>query len=80
VDGVADSCLIANKFANYFETSCNPFSSARNAEFKTRYVEMQSHYDGSPINENQMFDVEVISKLINDMVKRQSGWVGWHIK
>ena len=80
MDGVADSCLIVDKFDNYFETNCSPFSSARNAELKTRYVELQSHYDGSPINENQMFDVEVISKLINDMVKRQSGWVGWHIK
>ena len=67
VDGTADSGLIAEKFAKYFESNCTPFSSVRNDELNAKYVERRSQYNGSPIDENDLFDVELIDSLINKM-------------
>ena len=38
VDGVADSHVIVNKFANFFESNSKPFSDARNEELKAQYI------------------------------------------
>jgi len=67
VDGTADGGLIAEKFAKYFESNCTPFSNRRNDELHAKYVERRSQYEGSPIAENDQFDVELIDNLIKKM-------------
>jgi len=39
----------------------------RNEELKTEYNQRRSNYDGSPILSNQLFDVELLSNLIDKM-------------
>jgi hypothetical protein len=67
VDGTADSQVIASKFATFFESNSKPFSTARNEELKSHYLAMRSEYCGSPIINNQQFDVELLSKLVSSM-------------
>jgi hypothetical protein len=67
VDGTADGGLIAEKFAKHFESNCTPFSSVRNEELKAKYIECRSQYNGSPVTDNELFDVELVSNIINGM-------------
>ena len=84
VDGSADNQVIADKFANYFESISRPFSTKRDEELKTQYTAMRSMYYGSPITPNQQFDVELMSKLVATMPNGKAagldGLVCEHIK
>ena len=61
------SGLITDNFAAYFESICVPWSSKRNEEFKLQYNELRSQYQGSAITESNLFDVELISILVETM-------------
>jgi len=84
IDGIADSGLIADKFAKHFESSCSPFSPERNMELKTNYVKIRTHYVGSPIIDTQMVDVELIDKLISKLANGKAAGLdeisGEHLK
>ena len=67
VDGVTDNALVADKFAKYFEKVCSPLNEERNNVIKSKYSELRSQYNGTPINDKQWFDVELVSKLIGNM-------------
>lgn len=67
VDGAADSHIIVDKFAKFFESNSKPLSAARNDELRAKYSAMRSNYCGSPLLPNQQFDVELLSKLISNM-------------
>jgi hypothetical protein len=67
VDGKSDNTVIANTFANYFARNCSPLSNDLNHAFSLRYEELREQYTGSPIARSQLFDVELISNLINKM-------------
>jgi len=77
--------LIAEKFAKHFESNCSPyFSSERNMELKTKYVNLRMQHVGSPIIDNQMIDVELTSKLISKLANGQAAELdeisGEHLK
>ena len=67
VDGTADHHVIGDKFAAYFESNSKPCSSIRDEELKAKFLELRSKYCGSPIDCNQYFDVELLSKLVSKM-------------
>ena len=67
VDGAANSHVIVDKFAKFFESNSKPFSDVRNEELKAQYFAMRSEYCGSPIYSNQYFDVELLSKLVTSI-------------
>jgi len=48
-------------------TACIPFNDGRNDAFKLKYQELREQYTGSPIVPWNLFDVELISNLINEM-------------
>jgi hypothetical protein len=63
-----DNTAIASKFATYFQKHCQPSSLETNDALKSTYEELRANCHGNPI-ENQSFDVELISNLIEDMKK-----------
>ena len=67
VDGTVDNGFIADKFAEYFESNCTPFSAVRKEKPKIEYNQRRSSCDGSPILTSQLFDVELLSNLIDKM-------------
>jgi hypothetical protein len=67
VDGTADSRLITEKFAAYFESTCSPWSINNSENFKKKYIELKSQYEGCFITHDDNFDVEVISTLVQNM-------------
>ncbi len=46
-----------------------PFNNERNDELKSKYKERRKDYVGSPIYNNQLIDVELLSNLISGMKK-----------
>jgi len=69
VDGISDSASIAASFANHFENVCKPLSNKRNAELRDLYDTERAQYNGLPITELHLFDIELISKLLNNLKK-----------
>jgi hypothetical protein len=67
VDGIADGAAIANNFAIFFESNSKPFNDSRNAELKAQYTKLRADYCGCPVTDNEVFDVELVGKLIGDM-------------
>ena len=67
IDGCSDNGIITNKFAEYFEVSCTPFNQIKNEEWKSKYDQVRSDYHGCPVTENNLFDVELVSKLMSNM-------------
>ena len=66
VGGTADSSAIINSFAKHFEQACSPFSAARNAELKAKYLEMRSNYSTIPLT-GDVFPVELVESLVSKM-------------
>jgi len=58
---------IINTFANYFASNCSSFNDCRNEAFKLQYQELRDQYTGYPIAPTNLFDVELINKLIDKM-------------
>ena len=67
VDGTGDGGIIVDKFAKFFESCCSPFSGRRNDELKADYNNRRANYCGSPITENQLFNAELLSNLVDSM-------------
>jgi hypothetical protein len=67
VDGSADSTVITDKFAHHFERICSPPSHTRNEEFKASYNRIKEHYTGGLITADQIFDVALLSNLVNGL-------------
>ena len=65
VDGTTDSILICENFAKHFETVCSPLNAERSNMIKDNYNELRSQYYGTPITDDQYFDVELIGGLAN---------------
>jgi len=66
VGGTADSITIVNSFAKHFEQACSPFSAARNAELRAKYIELRSKYSTVPIT-GDVFPVELVESLVSKM-------------
>jgi len=84
VGGIIDNATIVSNFATHFETHCQPSSMLRNYVLKLKYDELRFNYYGNPIREDQAFDVELISNLIEDMKTGKSagldGLTSEHLK
>lgn len=84
VGGIIDNATIASNFATHFEKHCQPSSMLRNDVLKSKYDELRFNYNGTPIREDQAFDVELISNLIEDMKKGKAagldGLTSEHLK
>ena len=70
---LADSSLIANKFAAYFESTCISFSDQLIIEVRVQYNELRAHYQGCPIVENKLFNVELVDNLVDSVAKGNAG-------
>ena len=67
VDGIADCDIIATNFARHFESTCKSASTNRNEALKAQYKAYRAAYFGSPLIDQQTFDVELLSRLINSL-------------
>jgi exonuclease III len=67
IDGTSDHEQIANNFANHFEAVCSPLTEIRNEELKSIFTERRSTYIGSPVNDSELFTVELITDLVTNM-------------
>jgi len=67
VGGTADNYKIINNFAEHFEQICSPNSAVRNAELEEQYINLRSDYCGTPIDDAERFNVELLSHLISNM-------------
>ena len=66
VDGVADCAVIATNFAKHFESVCKSVKT-HNEALKTKYNALRAHYCGSVLTDEQVFDAELLSRLINSL-------------
>jgi len=66
-DGITDNTIIAENFAKHFEKVCSPLNMERSNQIKEKYTKLRSRYTGTPILENQLFHLELISKLISKL-------------
>jgi len=67
VDGCVDSDLIADKFAQHFATAYTSVNQNRADELKAEYMVMRSEYIGSPLADDNLFDVELVGKTISEL-------------
>ena len=67
VDGIADCAVIATNFARRFESTCKPFRTSRNETLKAQYNALRSQFCGSTLTDKQIFDAELLSRLINSL-------------
>lgn len=67
VDGYTDSESIAAKFASHFETAYSSVSVSRAQELETEYLNLRKDYSGYPLTNENLFDVELVSKVITDL-------------
>ena len=67
VDGISNSALLADKFAEHFESVCQPFNEMTNLQHKARFEELMSSYHTPQLNISELFDVELISEIIDHM-------------
>jgi len=73
VDGTVDNTVIVNTFANYFASNSSPFNDCLNDAFKLQYQGLEEQYTASPIVHRNLFDVELISNVINKMDYGKAG-------
>lgn len=67
VGGCVDSAVIVNKFANHFSSSyrCSSYSQADN--LRIEYERLRGSYCGHPVIDNELFETEVICRIISNM-------------
>jgi hypothetical protein len=65
-------CLL-RRFADFIESTCTPVIDNRNIEFQARYNGLKTLYQRCPVSE--IFDIELIDKLIDGMAKGEAGGV-----
>ena len=58
-----------DKFADFFVS----FTESRNIEFRAQYNGLRSLFQGCPIPESEVFDIELIGKLIDGMANGKAG-------
>jgi len=63
VDGVGDCAVIATNFARHFESVCKSVKT-HNESLNTKYNVIRAQYCGSVLTDKQVFDAELLSKLI----------------
>jgi hypothetical protein len=67
VDGCVDSDVIADKFAQHFAKAYTSIDATRAEELKSEYAAMRSVYLGSPLSNEQLFDVELVGKILSEL-------------
>ena len=67
VEGCVDKLVIANKFAEHFESSYSCNSVDRSATLESEYELLRSNYCGLPLTSNYMFDTETVSCVVNNL-------------
>ena len=69
VDGISDSSIIVNKFAQHFEKVCTPHSVVRDNELRNIYVDKRSRYNEALLlsNKCETFSVGTIADLLAKM-------------
>ena len=73
VNGICDPQSIANNFADFFASTCSPFSESRNDELQVLYANRRYNYRGPSVNLDELFDVELIGSLISGMKNGKAG-------
>jgi hypothetical protein len=73
VDGIVDNSLITDKFADFFESTCTPVTDSRNNELRIKYDGLRTLYQGCPINEIELFNVEIIGKIVESVANGKAG-------
>jgi hypothetical protein len=70
VDGVTDSALVTDEFANFFLSQHvhQSVTECRNHELRIKYEGLRSLYEGCPINES-----ELIGKLVDSIANGKAG-------
>jgi len=58
---------ITTNFAGHFELTCKSSKRDHNEALKAEYKAYRAKYFGSPLTDQQAFDVELLSKLINNL-------------
>jgi len=67
VDGIADCDTVATNFARHFESICKSSNTDRNEALKAEYKTYRAKYFGIPLTDQQAFDAELLSRLINNL-------------
>jgi hypothetical protein len=67
VDGCVDDTVIANNFANHFMKSCSSNNEQRATELQDEYLNKRAGYSGLPLNDDYLFDVELVSTVIQKL-------------
>jgi len=56
-----------DKLVKHFESAYTSINAARAAELKDEYTAMRNAYCGTPLSENCMFDIDLVSKVICEL-------------
>jgi len=67
VDGTADPCIIAEKFAVYFKASFSCNDPCKAESLKQDLMQSRSNYHSLPITEAQQFDTELVNRIISTL-------------
>ena len=67
VDCCADSSIVVNKFAEFFNKSYSYNNRSRADLLRDKYEYMRSDYVGAPLLASHTFDTELVSKIVLDM-------------
>ena len=67
VDGCVDDTVIADKLASHFGSSYSCNNEQRAIELQNAYTSMRASYLGLPLTEEHLFDVELVSNVIQKL-------------
>ena len=67
VDGCVDDTVIADKLASHFGSSYSCNNEQRAIELQNAYTSMRAGYLGLPLTEEHLFDVELVSNVIQKL-------------
>jgi len=67
VDGIADCDTVATNFARHYESTYKSSNTDHNKALKAEYKAYRAKYFGSSLTDQQSFDVELLSRLINNL-------------
>jgi len=72
VEGCVDSAVIVNKFSDYFSSSytCNNKHQAH--YLREQYLEILSVYSGCLLDDDHLFETELVNKIIYEMKKEKN--------
>jgi len=67
IDGLADDTQIAERFAEFFRTTCTSFDDDQSNRLRSMFNDRYHHYIGDPFLDEYKFDVELIETVFSQM-------------